>query len=61
MGKKVGFIGLGAMGKPMATNLVRKQFPLIVFDIRREPVEELVRLGAKSVKSSKELASSSDV
>jgi len=61
MGKKVGFIGLGAMGKPMATNLVKKQFPLIVFDIRREPVEELVRLGAKSAKSSKELASSSDV
>lgn len=61
MKKRVGFIGLGAMGKPMAINLVKKDFPLMVFDIRREPVEELERLGAESARSSRELASSSDV
>ena len=38
----IGFIGLGVMGKPMAKNLVRKGYSLIVFDIKPEPVAELV-------------------
>ncbi|UCF95092.1 MAG: NAD(P)-dependent oxidoreductase [Desulfobacterales bacterium] len=33
MKKKIGFIGLGAMGKPMATNLLRKGYPVRVFDL----------------------------
>jgi 2-hydroxymethylglutarate dehydrogenase len=59
--KKVGFIGLGAMGKPMATNLLKKGFPLTVFDIRKDPLEELVSLGAKPAGSPKEVAEVSDV
>jgi 4-hydroxybutyrate dehydrogenase/sulfolactaldehyde 3-reductase len=43
---KIGFIGLGAMGRPMASNLARKGFELVVHDLRREPVEALAKLGA---------------
>jgi len=43
---KIGFIGLGAMGRPMAGNLAKKGFDLVVHDLRREPVEALAKLGA---------------
>jgi 4-hydroxybutyrate dehydrogenase/sulfolactaldehyde 3-reductase len=52
----VGFIGLGRMGKSMASNLVRKGFALVVFDILEAPVRELVALGAKPAASLAELA-----
>ena len=42
----IGFIGLGAMGRGMAANCVKKGFRLVVHDIRPEPVEALVKLGA---------------
>ena len=48
MDKKIGFIGLGAMGKPMATNIVRAGFNLTVYDIRPEPMQELEKLGANT-------------
>ena len=44
--KTVGFIGLGIMGRPMAKNLIKAGFPLIVCDINPAPVQELVALGA---------------
>jgi 4-hydroxybutyrate dehydrogenase/sulfolactaldehyde 3-reductase len=44
----IGFIGLGNMGRPMASNLVRKGFPLIVHDIVAKPVATLAALGAKT-------------
>ncbi|MBP1716833.1 MAG: 2-hydroxy-3-oxopropionate reductase, partial [Deltaproteobacteria bacterium] len=40
--KKIGFIGLGIMGKPMAKNLIKRGFSLVVHDIVRGPVKELV-------------------
>jgi len=52
----IGFIGLGAMGKGMAANCVRKGFTLIVNDINPGPVEELVALGARSAASPAEIA-----
>lgn len=52
----IGFIGLGAMGKGMASNCVRKGFKLFVYDIRPEPVAGLTALGASSAKSVPELA-----
>lgn len=61
MGREIGFIGLGAMGKPMAMNLVKKNFSVTVYDIRPEPVGEMAKWGAKTAKSSKEVASRSDV
>ncbi|MFC1915959.1 NAD(P)-dependent oxidoreductase [Chloroflexota bacterium] len=54
--EKIGFVGLGEMGKPMAENLVRKGFNLTVYDIRTERVEELKALGATVARSLKDLA-----
>ena len=60
--KKIGFIGLGIMGKPMAKNLVKAGYDLLVFDIDPEPVKELVSFGAKAGKSCKKnVAKKSDV
>ena len=46
MEKLVGFIGLGIMGKPMAKNLIKAGFKLMVFDIDKGSVEEVVEAGA---------------
>ena len=61
--KKVGFIGLGAMGRPMATNLLKKGYQLTLFDlIFREGDEEYWRrLGGDIGKSSKDVAQGADV
>lgn len=58
---KVGFIGLGMMGKPMAKRVLGAGFPLTVHDVRPEPVEELVKEGAKKASSPKEVAQVTDV
>jgi 4-hydroxybutyrate dehydrogenase / sulfolactaldehyde 3-reductase len=52
----IGFIGLGAMGRGMAANCVKKGFDLVVYDIRPEPVAELVTLGANAGKSVADVA-----
>lgn len=44
---RVGFIGLGSMGKPLAANLLQAGFDLMVYDVREEPVKELAAKGAK--------------
>lgn len=54
--RKVGFIGLGTMGKPMAINIAKAGFDLMVYDIRQEPLSELSKLGAKVARSTKEAA-----
>jgi 2-hydroxy-3-oxopropionate reductase len=59
--KKIGFIGLGIMGKPMAKNLVKAGYSLVVYDINPEPVKELVKAGAKEGKNSKDVAAQSEV
>ena len=59
--KKIGFIGLGIMGKPMAMNLIKAGYNLTVYDIRTEPVKEVVAAGAKEGKSSSDIAAQSDV
>ena len=56
MAKEIGFIGLGAMGKPMALNLARKGFPLRVYDIVKEKMDPLVARGAKACGSPREVA-----
>ena len=58
---KVGFIGLGEQGKPMAVNLAKDGFDLIVHDLRREPVDELIAIGAKAANSPREVAAGSEV
>ncbi|MCJ7449302.1 MAG: 2-hydroxy-3-oxopropionate reductase [Bacteroidales bacterium] len=58
---KIGFIGLGIMGKPMARNLLKAGYQLIVYDINTDAIEELVKDGAKEGKSSADVASQSEV
>jgi len=58
---KVGFIGLGEQGKPMAVNLAKDGFDLIVHDLRREPVDELIAIGARAANSPREVAAGSEV
>lgn len=45
--KKVGFIGLGIMGKPMAKNLLKAGYELYVYDLNQDAVNELVQENAK--------------
>ena len=59
--KSLGFIGLGVMGKPMALNLIRAGYSLIVYDIRSEAVSDLVKAGAGQGRSPKHVASVSDI
>jgi len=59
--KKIGFIGLGVMGKPMARNLLKAGYELAVYDIRPEPVAELVAAGAGAGTSPSDVAARSEV
>lgn len=54
--EKIGFIGLGAMGRPMASNLRRKGFELVVHDLRPAPCQALAALGARVAKTAAEVA-----
>ena len=58
---KVGFIGLGGIGKPMATCIARSGFELTVNDLREQPLKDLERHGARVVRTSREVASASDI
>ena len=58
---KVGFIGLGTMGKPMATNVLKGGFDLMVHDVRQEPMQELAGLGAKLARSAGAVGEHADV
>jgi len=59
--KKIGFIGLGIMGKPMAQNLLKAGYELMVYDIVPERMDELVKAGARRGSSSKAVAAASEV
>ena len=61
MVEKVGFIGLGIMGKPMAKNLLEAGHELVVYNRTREKAEELASEGATVAGSPKEVAERSDV
>jgi len=58
---KIGFIGLGIMGKPMAKNLIKAGYELVVLDFNKSPMEELTALGAQAATSGKEVASKCDI
>ena len=57
----LGFIGLGLMGKPMAKNLLKAGYPLVVHNRSREAVQELVGEGAQEGFSPKDVASRVDI
>ncbi len=58
---KVGFIGLGIMGRPMSKNLVKAGHDLVVFDFNKEAVEDLVSCGAEAAQTGKEVAEKCEV
>jgi len=53
---KIGFIGLGIMGKPMAKNLLKAKHELVVYDIVKTAQDEVVAAGAKGADSAKAVA-----
>jgi 2-hydroxy-3-oxopropionate reductase len=61
MKRTVGFIGLGIMGKPMGKNLLKAGFPLVVFDLNKAAIEDLVKAGALPAGSSREVAERTEV
>jgi 2-hydroxy-3-oxopropionate reductase len=61
MAQTIGFIGLGIMGRPMAKNLIKAGYSLVVHSRSRGPVDEVVKAGAKAASSPKDVAAQSDV
>ena len=61
MGERVGFVGLGAMGRPLATRLLRAGYPVSVYARRAEAAQALTALGAQSCASPQAVAQRSDV
>jgi len=61
MALRVGFIGLGNQGKPIAAHLAPAGFETTVFDLARAPVQELVAGGAKAAASPREVGAAADV
>lgn len=53
---KIGFIGLGIMGKPMSKNLLKSGYKLVVLDLNQTAVDEIVSLGAEKAESPREVA-----
>lgn len=58
---KIGFIGLGIMGKPMAKNLLKAGYSVVAYDINAEAVNELVQAGAERGASSADVASRTEL
>lgn len=58
---RIGFIGLGLMGKPMARNLLKKGFPLTVHSRSQAPVDAVVAQGATAACSPAEVAAQCDI
>lgn len=58
---KIGFVGLGIMGRPMAKNLIKAGHELTVFDINKEAVNDVVLAGATAAASNKEVAEHADL
>ena len=58
---RIGFIGLGFQGKPLARNIVSAGHPLTVYDVRDEPMAELAAAGAVAASSPADVAAASDI
>jgi 3-hydroxyisobutyrate dehydrogenase-like beta-hydroxyacid dehydrogenase len=58
---KTGYIGLGNMGKPISSNVLKAGFDVMVYDIREEPMRQLADLGAKTARSPREIAEHAEV
>jgi len=60
MAEKIGFVGLGIMGKPMARNLLKAGYQVTVFDVVGDVVEEVVGDGATAASNAAEVAIATD-
>lgn len=58
---KIGFVGLGIMGKPMAGHLISKGYETYLYDLNQQAVDELVDLGGIACSSNKELAEKCEI
>ncbi|MFP4209911.1 MAG: 2-hydroxy-3-oxopropionate reductase [Alkalispirochaeta sp.] len=58
---KIGFIGLGIMGKPMSKNLIKAGHSVVVLDLNKDAVKELTDLGAETATTPKEITARTDV
>jgi len=58
---KIGFIGIGIMGLPMAQNLIKADYPLIAYDLNKQALETLVAEGAQKGESCAQVASNCDI
>jgi 2-hydroxy-3-oxopropionate reductase len=61
MPETIGFIGLGIMGRPMAHNLIKAGYPLVVLNRHKEVTEEFVALGTRAGERLKDIAAQSDI
>lgn len=61
MAQRIGFIGLGIMGRPMAKNLLKAGFPLTVYNRSAGPAEELQQAGAQRAATPAEVAREAEI
>jgi 2-hydroxy-3-oxopropionate reductase len=59
--QRIGFIGLGVMGKPMSKNLLKAGYPVVAYDLNQAAVQEVVALGAEAGSSPAQVAREVDV
>ncbi len=61
MNKRVGFIGIGVMGRPMVQNLLRAGYEVVAYDVAAEALTEIAADGAMAATGSADVASCCDV
>ena len=59
--ERIGFIGIGTMGRPMSANLVKAGYPMTVYDVVADATRPVVELGARAAGSIAELTEASDI
>ncbi len=59
--ERIGFIGIGTMGRPMSANLVKAGYPMTVYDVAAGAADPVVALGARAAPSIAELTGASDI
>lgn len=59
--KRIGFAGIGRMGKPMSINVLKAGFPLTVYDKNKQALKEMEQLGASVAQNARQLGEHSDV
>ena len=61
MAMSVGFIGVGNMGNPMAANVLKAGFPMVVFDMNPQAMQNLIQGGAQRAASAREVVERSEL